>query len=194
MNVLHALGIATEREKGAHDFYSQAAEVTHDTRGKEMFVWLAQQELGHFNGLRKLNEALLESGSEIELGHLSAEDSKVIESMPKSEVSGKVAATTTAIEALRLSMQAERASIELYRRMERSSIDPGAKMMFDELVAEEQAHLLLLEACQFDSNIKLFGCPPTRRLRGRKSIALCLDPLVSSSLSKSSVGLRIART
>ncbi len=146
MNVLNALDIAIEREKGAHDFYSQAAEVTHDTRGKEMFVWLAQQELGHFNSLRKLKEALLESGGEVKLGHLSAEDSKVIESMPKSEVSGEVTATTTAIEALQISMQAERASIELYRRMEKSTTDPGAKMMFDELVAEEQAHLLLLEA------------------------------------------------
>ena len=146
MNVLHALDIAVEREKGAHDFYSQAAEVTHETRGKEMFVWLAQQELGHFNSLRKLKEALLESGGEVKLGHLSAEDSKVIESMPKSEVSGEVTATTTAIEALQISMQAERASIELYRRMEKSTTDPGAKMMFDELVAEEQVHLLLLEA------------------------------------------------
>ena len=146
MNVLHALDIAVEREKGAHDFYSQAAEVTHDTRGKEMFVWLAQQELGHFNSLRKLNEALLESDSEIELGFLSAEDRKVIESMPKSEVSGKVTTTTAAIEALQISMQAERVAIELYRRMEKSTIDPGAKMMFDELVAEEQVHLLLLEA------------------------------------------------
>ena len=146
MNVLHALDIAIEREKDAHDFYSQATEVTHDTRGKKMFVWLAQQELGHFNSLGKLKEALLKSDSEIKLGCLSAEDSKVIESMPKSEVSGVVTAVTTAIDALQISMQAERASIELYRRMEKSTTDPGAKMMFDELVAEEQNHLLLLEA------------------------------------------------
>ncbi len=146
MNVLQALDIAIEREKGAHDFYSEAAEVTRDTKGKEMFVWLAQQELGHFNSLRRLKEALLESDSEIKLGCLSAEDSRVIEGMPKSEASGEVTATTTAIEALQISMQAERASIELYRRMEKSATDPGAKMMFDELVAEEQAHLLLLEA------------------------------------------------
>ena len=146
MNVLHALDIAVEREKGAHDFYSQAAKITKDSKGKEAFVWLSQQELGHFNSLRKLHEALLEPDSEIELGHLSAEDSKVIESMPKSEVSGKVTTTTAAIEALQISMQAERASIELYRRMDKSTTDPGAKVMFDELVAEEQAHLLLLEA------------------------------------------------
>ena len=66
--------------------------------------------------------------------------------MPKSEASGAVTTITTAIDALQISMQSERASIELYRRMEKSTTDPGAKMMFDELVAEEQAHLLLLEA------------------------------------------------
>ncbi len=148
MNILQVLDIAIERERGAHDFYSRAVEVTHDTRGKEMFVWLAQQELGHFNSLRKLKEVCLEPGSKVKLGCLSAEDSKVIESMPKSEVSGEVTAATTAIEALQISMQAERASIELYRRIEKSTTDPGAKMMFDELVAEEQAHLLLLEAQQ----------------------------------------------
>lgn len=146
MNILDVMDIAIEREKGAHDFYSQAAEVTHDTRGKEMFVCLAQQELGHLNSLRRLKEALLESDSEIELGCLSATDSKVIESMPTSEASGEVTTATTAIEALQISMRAERASIELYRRTERSTTDPGAKMMFDEIVTEEQAHLLLLEA------------------------------------------------
>ncbi len=155
MNVLRALDIAIEREKGTHDFYSQAAEVTHDTRGKEMFVCLAQQELGHFNSLRRLKEALLESDSEIKLGCLSAADSKVIESIPKSEASGEVTIATTAIEALQISMQAERASIELYRRMEKSTTDAGAKMMFGELVAEEQAHLLLLEA-QYQA-IERFG-------------------------------------
>lgn len=33
----------------------------------------------------------------------------------------------------------------------------------------------LIGRCQFDSNIKLFGCPPTRLLRGRKSVALLKD-------------------
>ena len=146
MNVLHVLDIAIERETGAHDFYSQAAEVTHDTRGKEMFTWLAQQELGHFNSLCRLKEALLESDSEIELGFLSAEDSKVIESMPKSEASGEITTTTTAIEALQIAVQAEKASIELYRRAERNILDPAVKTMFSEMVAEEQAHLLMLEA------------------------------------------------
>ena len=39
-----------------------------------------------------------------------------------------------------------KASIEIYRRLERNTSDPGAKAMFEGLVSEEQAHLLMLEA------------------------------------------------
>ena len=146
MDILDVLNIAIEREKGAHDFYSQAAEITQDAKGKGMFVWLAQQELGHFNSLRNLKEALKKVSNEVEFGRLSDEDSKVIESMPKSEASAEVTASTTVLEALQITMQAEKASIELYRRAERNILDPAAKTMFSEMVAEEQAHLLMLEA------------------------------------------------
>ena len=146
MNILDVLSTAIDREKGGYDFYAQAVEITYDAKGKEMFIRLAQQELGHFNSLRKLKEALCEISGEVEFGRLSDEDSKVIESLPKAEASGKVTASTTALEAIQMAMQAERASIEIYRRAERSTIDPGAKAMFNGLVAEEQAHLLILEA------------------------------------------------
>jgi len=146
MNVLDLLGVAIEREKGAYDFYSRATEMTHDTRGKGIFIWLAQQELGHYGSLRRLKEALPETSNETEFGRLSDADSKIIENLSKSEASGEVTATTTALEALQIAMQAERDSIEIYRRAERSATDPGAKVTFDGLVAEEQAHLLLLEA------------------------------------------------
>ena len=146
MNILDVLNIAIEREKGAHDFYSRAAEITQDAKGKGMFVWLVQQELGHFNSLRNLKEALKKVSNEVEFGRLSDEDSKVIESMPKSEASGEVTDSTTALKALQIAMQAERDSIEIYRRVGRSTTDAGARAMFDGLVTEEQAHLLLLEA------------------------------------------------
>jgi len=102
MNVLDLLGVAIEREKGAYDFYSRATEMTHDTRGKGIFIWLAQQELGHYGSLRRLKEALPETSNETEFGRLSDADSKIIENLSKSEASGEVTATTTALEALQI--------------------------------------------------------------------------------------------
>lgn len=66
--------------------------------------------------------------------------------MPASEAAGEVTPSTTATEALRSAAGNEKASIELYRRLERNTSDPGARAMFDGLVAEEQTHLLVLEA------------------------------------------------
>ena len=146
MDLFHVLDIAIEREKGTHDFYSQAAKITKDSKGKEAFVWLAHQEIGHFNSLCRLKEALLESGGDVKLDRLSPEDEKVIASMPASEASGAVTPSTTASEALQGAIENEKASIELYRRLERNTADPGAKAMLDGLVAEEQTHLLILEA------------------------------------------------
>ncbi len=145
MDLFHVLDIAIEREKGTHDFYSQAAKITKDSKGKEAFVWLAHQEIGHFNSLCRLKEALLESGGDVKLAHLSPEDEKVIASMPASEASGAVTPSTTASEALQGAIENERASIELYRRLERSITDRAIKAMLDGLVAEEQSHLLILE-------------------------------------------------
>ena len=144
--MFHVLDIAIKREKGTYDFYSQATEITKDPKGKEAFVWLAHQEMAHFSSLCKLKEALLKSGGDVRLGCLSLEDKKAIATMPASEASGEVISSTTAVEALQGAVENEKVSIGLYRRLERSTTDPGAKAMFDGLVAEEQTHLLILEA------------------------------------------------
>lgn len=144
--MFHVLDIAIKQEKGTYGFYSQAAEITKDPKGKEAFVWLANQEMAHFSSLSKLKEALLESGGDVSLGRLSPEDEKAIATMPASEAAGEVTPSTTAAEALQGATENEKASIGLYRRLERSTSDPGARAMFDGLVGEEQTHLLILEA------------------------------------------------
>jgi len=110
-----------------------------------MFSWLAQQEIGHFNSLRNLVDAL-KSSAQAEPIRLSIEDTRQLKDLSKSEAEGDVTATSTALEALQIAMDAERASIELYRRAERNTLDPAAKTLFSEIVVEEQAHLLMLEA------------------------------------------------
>jgi rubrerythrin len=42
-----AIRIAMEREKGSHEFYRQAAEIAKYPGTKQMFEFLAQEELKH---------------------------------------------------------------------------------------------------------------------------------------------------
>jgi len=110
-----------------------------------MFSWLAQQEIGHFNSLRNLVDAL-KSSPKAEPIRLSVEDDRQLDDFSKSEAQGDVTVTTTTLEALQIAMQSEKSSIDLYRRAEGNTLDPAVKMMFSEVVAEEQAHLIMLEA------------------------------------------------
>lgn len=146
MNLTDIIGIAMQREKNALEFYTGATEITEDPNGKEAFIWLAQQERTHYAGLSKLKEALLQSGGDISFEPLSSEDAGSIAESSASEVFDEITTSTTAIEALQGAAKNERASIELYRRLERSTPDPGAKALFEGLVSEEQTHLLMLEA------------------------------------------------
>ena len=50
-----AIRIAMEREKGSHEFYTQAAKITKYPGTKQMFEFLAKEELKH----RRILEAEL---------------------------------------------------------------------------------------------------------------------------------------
>jgi len=52
LSLTDPLDIAIQRGKGAHEFYSIAAEITKDPNGKKLFIWLAQQEIASFLALR----------------------------------------------------------------------------------------------------------------------------------------------
>ena len=56
MNLTDPLDIAIQRGKGAHEFYSSAAEITKDPNGKKLFIWLAQQEIASFFGITLSDE------------------------------------------------------------------------------------------------------------------------------------------
>lgn len=51
---IQALVLATVREAEAYDFYMNLSEEYDDKVSKDMFIFLAQQELGHKETLEKL--------------------------------------------------------------------------------------------------------------------------------------------
>lgn len=144
-NPIAMLDRAIEREKGGHDFYLKAAEKTQDAKGRQMFLWLAQEEMRHFNQLSRQRQSLVEEKrwqpapppvAPVDKGSFPA----------ISEAAGKIQASTGEMEALSLAIEAEKQSIALYSQGDREATDTEAKKVFSSLVAEEQGHLDLLEA------------------------------------------------
>lgn len=144
-NALQVLTLAMEREKGGHDFYRDAAGKTSDPKGKRMLEWLARQEMNHFQKLSSQREALANNGEWQKPSEVAEPALNKSEFPPISEASGEVRASTGELNALRMGIEAEKDSIELYRQAAVDSANEDAKAMFRGLVEEERGHLELLE-------------------------------------------------
>lgn len=132
---LAALELAINREKGAQEFYENAALVMKTEALANKFRYLATIEAGHFEQLSELYTKL--SG-----GKLPAIDLRL------SEISKKqVSDTLTSDEAIDLSIQAEQKAFDFYRHAALKAVNPQVKEMFEYLASEELEHkrILLLD-------------------------------------------------
>jgi len=144
-NPIMILNQAIDREKGGHDFYLKAADKAQDAKGRQMFRWLAQEEMRHFNQFARQRQSLLEHKRWQEAPP-SVEPLDKSAFPPISEATGEVQAATGEMDAITMAIQAERDSIALYTRGANEVADPEARKLFSSLAAEEQGHLDLLEA------------------------------------------------
>ncbi len=145
MRALAVLALAMEREKGGREFYLKAAAETRDPKGKEMFQWLADEELRHFQKLYGQRRGLAEGGKWQKPGEAVKPIDKS-EFPDIAEARGEVKVTAKERDALQMGINAEKESIELYRKAAEETADPDGREMFLRLVEEEKGHLELLEA------------------------------------------------
>ena len=144
VDALSALRQAMERERGASEFYLQAADLVRDPSGKRTFNWLARQESGHLARLQQQLSSLLESGiwvrSEETAGPIRKGE------LPSSpEARGTPHVNATEVDALRLAMISEREAIAFYQTADETTPDLSGKMVYRWLVIDERGHLALLE-------------------------------------------------
>lgn len=145
-----ALNVAIERERGAHQFYSQAASQTGDEAGRQMFMWLAGEEEAHLKLLQKQCNAVRESGQWLADGEAAAGCtlSKPIQSaeFPSlSEVKDRPQADAPEMEILSKAIAAERDAATFYAELAEAVFDPEGKRLLHQLSDIEKGHLALLE-------------------------------------------------
>ncbi|MCY3846201.1 MAG: transcriptional repressor [Acidobacteria bacterium] len=138
-----ALRIAIQTERSGLDFYSRAARITKDARGRRVFRKLAAEEQEHLGKL------------EARYAELLAEDPD-LESRPtflffKGAASGLFAAGAEELDkgaddrqALRIGIRCERGSHRFFKRYGERFEDSEGKRIFLEFADEEREHLELL--------------------------------------------------
>ncbi len=139
-----ALQIAIQREKNAHEFYLNAAEITREPMGKRAFKWLANEEDWHRVALEKQLKSRLDKGTWLEWKEeteplLSAQFPDI------SEASGEYSPSTGEVSALEMAIEAEKKAVEYYENNRDYSNDPQAKKMFAWFAEHEDGHRRLME-------------------------------------------------
>ena len=107
-------------------FYQQAAEKTMNPIGKRVFLSVMEDEkrlLEDFRGIPK----------ERHMGARATASTKIIKGFLE-----KIKATTDDVEALKIAMEMEKESIELYEKLSRKVRTPKEKALFQNLLNEEQ--------------------------------------------------------
>jgi Fur family ferric uptake transcriptional regulator len=140
-----ALRIAIATERSGLEFYSRAARLTTDDRGREVFHRLAEEEKEHLATLEKRYAELLAQDAELEqrptfLFFKGAANGLFAEG------ADKLRAGVDDEQALLIGIKCERSSHEFFQRYGERFEDSEGKQIFLEFAAEERQHLDLLIA------------------------------------------------
>ena len=138
-----ALRIAIATERSGLDFYSRAARITKDARGRRVFEKLAEEEKEHLGTLEARYKELLQQDPQLE--------SRPTFLFFKGAANGLFSAGAEQLskgvndrEALMIGIKCERGSHRFFKRYGEKFEDTEGKKIFLEFADEERAHLELL--------------------------------------------------
>jgi Fur family transcriptional regulator, ferric uptake regulator len=138
-----ALRIAIATERSGLEFYSRAARITRDARGRRVFEKLAEEEKEHLSTLEKRYDELLQQDPQLE--------ARPTFLFFKGAANGLFAAGAEQLatgvndrEALMIGIRCERGSHRFFKRYGGKFEDSEGKQIFLEFADEERNHLALL--------------------------------------------------
>ncbi len=139
---LEGLKIAMQTELNGIEFYKMAAEKTEDSKGKQVFKTLAEDEIKHFKELKRQYEHLLKDNDWLSRIEMGAPSDFVGESpIFTDDIKTRIKERHFEMSALSIGALLESNSIDFYRKMKEESDDPVAKQLFEQLQKWEEKHL-----------------------------------------------------
>jgi Fur family ferric uptake transcriptional regulator len=139
-----ALRIAIATERSGLDFYTRAARVTKDPRGRSVFHRLAEEEKEHLGTLEKRYQKLLDQDAQLEsrptfLFFKGAANGLFARGADELQRDG-----VNDVEAYKIGIRCERASHRFFKKYGERFEDSEGKQIFLEFADEERDHLEML--------------------------------------------------
>jgi Fur family ferric uptake transcriptional regulator len=162
-----ALRMAIATERSGLDFYTRAARITHDARGRSIFQKLAEEEKEHLGTLEARYQQLLTADPQLESrptflffkGAANGLFSQGAERLSKG---------VNDQQALMIGIRCERGSHSFFKKYGERFEDSEGKQIFMEFASEEKQHLELLIR-EYKSLIARKGRRPQKAARTRRA-------------------------
>jgi rubrerythrin len=139
---------AMEVEKNGHRFYSAMVEKAHSELAKEIFTWLAQDEIQHLRTLETLEQKYQDGAfwedEEQFLPYLSRFRTEQIFPSPE-RLEGVITGEGSDLIALDLAIEAEEKFAAYFHLVAKNAKTEDGKEAFTLLAAEEDRHAALLK-------------------------------------------------
>ncbi len=144
---LNALEVALNNEMNERQFYLNNAARTRNPVGKAMFERIAEDELEHYEMIKKLHAQWKEGGKWPETVPLTVKETNVkalLQRMVK-ESKESPASDGDDLAAIETAAAFESKGVDLYRELADASEDPKEKQFFSLLSGIEREHFLSLK-------------------------------------------------
>lgn len=142
-----ALQKAIQSEKSALETYLKFARQTKNVSGKDMFVRLCQDELGHLNILEKELDNLMTGQKWVKAKFQPSDIEEILPHLasPKDLVQAGQGSPDD-LSALNLALDMERKAVNFYKKEGQKAEDSNARAMYARLAEMEEAHYNLIQA------------------------------------------------
>lgn len=147
--ILKELETAYNTEVEGYFFYSTAAVMVNDDRGKNIFLHLAKEELDHIRVISRIAQSV-RSGS----GWMGYEEalrqgaSIAVHGAPiypsKNDLVARLERNQTDLNAVKIGIEAEEAAVEFYSRLLKEAKKADEKVVLTRLLEMEKGHLKVL--------------------------------------------------
>jgi Fur family ferric uptake transcriptional regulator len=139
-----ALRIAIATERSGLEFYTRAARVTKDPRGRNIFHRLAEEEKEHLGTLEKRYKRLLEQDARLESRPTFLFFKGAANGLFSRGADELLADGINDVEAYKIGIRCERGSHRFFKRYGERFEDSEGKQIFLEFAEEERVHLEML--------------------------------------------------
>lgn len=141
LNMLEAVKLAIQTEKDVMDFYTKAASLTNNDRGKKVFELLAKEEREHASHFFNIY-----TGSDLgTFDEFMARPPKITHVMLK-QLEKSLDENVHERKAMELALQEEEDMAKNLRMTASRIVDPAVRGVFDRMAEETETHYAIIES------------------------------------------------